>query len=89
MEPIKKFDTFTYQVKDFPKVNSTYSQPYEEFEPESNMIIGQLHSVIESAEELLDIFKGVEQVDDWVQSKITISVDYLNTVRDYMKFNQD
>jgi len=87
MEPIKKFETFAYNTKEFVTPKSMYTDySKEEYsEPEYHMIVSQLHSIIESAKELIDIFEGEERIEDWVQSKITISQDYLSTVRDYIK----
>jgi len=89
MEPIKKFDMFVYTPKHGDAVKSEYvdhSQHKEEYtEPEYHMIVSQLHSIMETAKELADIFEGQERIEDWVQSKITISQDYLSTVRDYIK----
>ena len=39
----------------------------------------------EAAEELRSILHNHDNLPEWVQAKITKAVDYLDTVRDYMK----
>lgn len=58
---------------------------YEWSEPESKMIQFQLKNIIEKAEELLTLFDGQDDVEDWVQAKMTVADNYLSNVRDYMK----
>jgi len=45
----------------------------------------QLHTAAEAAKELHDILSSDENLPEWVQSKITKALDYLDTARDYMK----
>jgi phage anti-repressor protein len=45
----------------------------------------QLHTAAEAAKELHDILDADENLPEWVQSKITKALDYLDTARDYMK----
>lgn len=54
-------------------------------EPESKMMEYQLRNILENAEELLNLVSGMEEVEDWVQSKITLVDDYISTIRDYIK----
>jgi hypothetical protein len=58
---------------------------FEWSEPESKMMQYQLKNIIENAEELIQMIEGVEEIEDWVQSKVTLADDYLSTLRDYMK----
>jgi hypothetical protein len=45
----------------------------------------QLHTAADAAKELHDILSSDENLPEWVQSKITKAMDYLDTARDYMK----
>lgn len=58
---------------------------YEWSEPESKMIQFQLKNIIEKAEELMQLFDGYEDVEDWIQAKMTVADNYISNVRDYMK----
>jgi hypothetical protein len=56
-----------------------------EYDREGEMAKGQLNTGEEAAEELRSILDSNEDLPEWVQSKITLAVDYLDTARDYMK----
>jgi serine protease inhibitor len=58
---------------------------YEWSEPESKMMQYQLKNIIENAEELIQMIEGVNEIEDWVQAKVTLADDYISTLRDYMK----
>jgi hypothetical protein len=49
------------------------------------MALNQLHQIADAAEELHSILDANENLPEWVQSKITKAVDYLDTARDYLK----
>jgi len=55
-----------------------------EYDREGEMAKGQLSTGEEAAEELRSILAADEDLPEWVQSKITLAVDYLDTARDYM-----
>lgn len=57
----------------------------EAHDPESKMIQYQLKNIIENAEELIQLVEGVDHIEDWIQSKVTLADDYISTLRDYMK----
>jgi hypothetical protein len=56
-----------------------------EYDQEGNMARQDLATAANAAEELRSILDSDENLPEWVQSKITKAVDYLDTVRDYMK----
>jgi hypothetical protein len=56
-----------------------------EYDREGDMAIGQLKTAEDAAAELRSILDSDENLPEWVQSKITKAVDYLDTARDYMK----
>lgn len=56
-----------------------------EYNDEAGMAKGQLTTAEAAAEELRSILDADENLPEWVQAKITMAVDYLDTARDYMK----
>ena len=56
-----------------------------EYDREGEMAIDQLETAAEAANELRSILDADENLPEWVQSKITKALDYLDTSRDYMK----
>ena len=56
-----------------------------EYDREGDMALNQLHQIEDAAEELHSILDADENLPEWVQSKITKAVDYIDTARDYMK----
>ena len=52
---------------------------------EGEMAIAEINGVIEYAYEILGMLKPETQLEAWVQSKITKSKDYLDSVADYLK----
>jgi hypothetical protein len=57
----------------------------EAHEPESKMMQYQLKNIIENAEELIQMIEGMDRIEDWMQSKVTLADDYISTLRDYVK----
>ena len=61
---------------------------YGEYDREGDMAKDDLRTINGAAKELYDILDADENLPEWVQSKITKAVDYIDTVRDYMKSNK-
>lgn len=51
---------------------------------EGEMARNQLKSLILNAEEILDQIEHDQELEAWVQAKITNAADYITTVKDYM-----
>jgi len=70
-----------------------FSEDYnvDEYDQEGEMAKGQLDRAADAAQELHDILDDADNLPEWVQSKITKALDYLDTARDYIKseFNED
>ena len=66
-------------------MRSVGSDAPEAHDPESKMIQYQLKNIIENAEELIQMVEGLDSIEDWIQSKVTLADDYISTLRDYMK----
>ena len=56
-----------------------------EYDREGEMATQQLRTAKEASSELQSILDANENLPEWVQKKITMAVDYLDTARDYMK----
>jgi hypothetical protein len=59
-----------------------------EYDREGDMAKDQLRTIDNAAEELYAIISANENLPEWVQKKITLAMDYIDTVRDYMKANK-
>ena len=56
-----------------------------EFGREGDMAKEQLHTIEAAAEELASILHDEQDLPEWVQKKVTLAMDYIDTARDYMK----
>ena len=56
-----------------------------EYDQEGDMAQRQLLTAKDAADELRSILSADENLPEWVQKKIALAVDYLDTARDYMK----
>ena len=56
-----------------------------EYDREGDMAKEQLYTMKMAAQELSSILGDDENLPEWVQSKITKALDYIDTARDYMK----
>jgi hypothetical protein len=67
------------------------SEPGEEGEygREGDMAKEQLHTIKAAAAELKSILSDEQDLPEWVQSKITKAMDYIDTARDYMLSQHD
>lgn len=84
------------KVKDGVRVNNCVKVNEEidpadvgEYDREGEMAIDQLETAAEAANELRSILDADENLPEWVQSKITLALDYLDTSRDYMKSQEN
>ena len=70
---LKAFSAFVVEQKD-----------PNEYDQEGEMAENQLRTIIDAAEDLIDLFEDDDNLPEWAQNKITKAVDYLDSVRDYM-----
>lgn len=56
-----------------------------EYDQEGEMAQQDLSTAADAAMELRSILDSNENLPEWVQAKITMAVNYLDTARDYMK----
>jgi 6-pyruvoyl-tetrahydropterin synthase len=62
-------------------------QDKAEYDQEGRMSKNRLATIVDAAEELEKMLQDNENLPEWVQDKITMAADYIDTVRDYMKSN--
>ena len=55
-----------------------------EYDQEGDMAKDQLHTLVKAAKELHGILADDDNLPEWVQSKITKALDYINSANDYM-----
>lgn len=59
-----------------------------EYDREGDMAKDQLRTINDAAKELYSIIHAEENLPEWVQKKIILAMDYIDTARDYMKANK-
>jgi hypothetical protein len=55
-----------------------------EYDREGDMAKEQMHTIMSAAKELHKILSDEENLPEWVQKKITLAKEYIDTARDYM-----
>lgn len=60
-----------------------------EYDYEGDMARSDLRSIINNAQEVHDMLEENTNLPEWVQSKITLSEDYMSTVRNYLTAEKD
>jgi len=83
MKMIKDFDQYVNENfgMDLPNEVNHMS----ETDSDSNMAKGQLKRTLDFAQMLIPMIDGMDDMEPWVQSKITKAEDYLNAVLNYYK----
>lgn len=66
---------------------STEDYDKDEYDEEGEMTKSQLRVINDAAEELHSILDNDENLPEWVQKKISLAMDYIDTARDYIKAN--
>lgn len=86
--PVKKFQSFiSEELSDLSIVPKDIAAG--DMSPEQEMAIGQLKSMVDHASELMNLIGNVKDLEAWVQSKITMASDYIETVHSYMNSKLD
>jgi 6-pyruvoyl-tetrahydropterin synthase len=69
------------------KGNEPSADDKAEYDQEGRMGKNRLTTIKDAATELETMLQDNENLPEWVQDKITMAADYIDTVRDYMKSN--
>lgn len=59
-----------------------------EYDREGDMALNQVHQIADAVKELHSILDADANLPEWVQSKITKALDYIDTARDYLDAEQ-
>jgi hypothetical protein len=73
---LKKFKELSAQVKE--------AKDEQEYGYEGDMALNQLATLIRCGEMIRDMLKPDTDLPEWVQSKITLATDYIQTAADYL-----
>jgi hypothetical protein len=60
-----------------------------EYDYEGQMSRTQLQTTMRNCQDLIGMIKNDDNMPEWVQSKITLSQDYISTVRDYLQSKEE
>jgi hypothetical protein len=60
----------------------------DEYDEEGEMAQSQARTIEDAARELQSILDADENLPEWVQKKITLAMDYIDTARDYLVANR-
>jgi hypothetical protein len=74
-----------YKKEDHGPENPDAEYNQGEYDREGDMAKDQLFTINSAAKELYSIIHAEENLPEWVQKKITLAMDYIDTARDYMK----
>ena len=77
-QSVKEMDTSMKEAKD-----------EKEYGYEGDMAMNQLKTITRHAEYLMEMMKPDTDLPEWVQSKITLAADYIQTACDYMTSEMD
>ena len=73
---LKKFKELSAQIKE--------AKDEQEYGYEGDMALNQLATLIRCGEMIQDMLKPDTDLPEWVQSKITLATDYIQTAADYL-----
>jgi len=81
-----KLKPFTGKVTKHKMVGENDVDPEDqgEYDQEGDMAKEQMHTIMSAAKELHRILRDDENLPEWVQKKITLAKEYIDTARDYM-----
>ena len=60
----------------------------DEYDEEGEMAQSQARTIEDAAQELQSILDAQENLPEWVQKKISLAMDYIDTARDYLAANR-
>lgn len=69
------------------EVSGSDHDDYDEYRGQMARV--QLKSIVEKATGMLQDIQDDTQLEAWVESKITLAEDYIQTVYDYLKHKED
>ena len=70
------------------KCGDYYGMDHEQ-EEETGMVSGNLHSLADKAAELAELMEHADHIEEWVQEKIAVAESMIDSIYDYLKYNED
>ncbi len=74
-------------IKIIKEEQKTVERMREMDDPEGEMVQKQAQMALEAAQKISQMVDGVEDLESWVQAKMTLATEYLQTVSDYLEFS--
>ena len=71
------------------EAESVSSIDQREYNYEGQMARAQLQTILRNSKDLIDMLTDRENMPEWVQSKITLSQNYISSVRDYLQSKKE
>lgn len=71
------------------KMDDTIHNSEEYDDHEGDMAVADLRTICQQAQELLDFIEPEEELQGWVQAKLTKAADYINSVHRYTTNHKD
>ena len=80
---------FTQQklIKIIKEEQKTVERMRQMDDPEGEMVQKQALMALEAAQKINQMVDGVQDLESWVQAKMTLATEYLQTVSDYLEFS--
>jgi fructose-1-phosphate kinase PfkB-like protein len=75
-------------MQPFKLVNYMPSPKHQEDDHEMEMAIAQLKSIIKNAQAIHDMIANKQELESWIQSKLTKASDYMTAVHDSLDGKQ-
>lgn len=63
-----------------------FNSPNEQQAEAENMTNSQLHSLATNTERLKSLVANFEELEPWVQAKLTLAEDYISTITHYLEY---
>jgi hypothetical protein len=74
------------EMEEAPAMVAVQPEPDQgEYDEEGSMAKLQIHTIADASAELYNMLGDNDNLPEWVQSKITLAKEYIDTARDYMK----
>ncbi len=74
-------------IKIIKEEQETVQRMREMEDPEGEMAGKQAEMAAKHAAKIAQMVQNMDQLEDWVQAKLTLATDYLQTVSEYLEFS--
>ena len=74
-------------VKIIKEEQETVQQMRHIEDPEGEMASKQAQMAAHHATKIAEMVDNMDELDDWIQAKLTLATDYLQTVSEYLEFS--